>query len=210
MAGTSNSLLSIRLLTTIPSILAQKNLILSKAWLILQRQIALFLLQTMHEIYPDLQFLPSNIGAVGVAANLPSILSQSGEATLLINFDLILLIARIFLGQITFWNDSRIVDLNPTLIIANVLNHIQVIVRSGSSGTTEAFTRYLNSTSPDWQDLVGVVSNDPVGIVGMENFIYDPSSSHMVDYLMLTPFTIAYIPCSSFVNCINEAGLQIW
>jgi len=146
-----------------------------------------------HELYPDLQFIPSIIGAVGVATNIPLVISQLGDEVLVLSSDVI---ARIFLGQITFWNDTQLVSLNP--ILADVPNPIQVVVRSGSSGTTESFSRYLNSTSPVWQDLVGVITNYPVGRVGMENFIYDPNFQNIVDYVMSTPYSISYVPCSSF------------
>ena len=53
--------------------------------------------------------------------------------------------ARIFLGNITTWNDPAIVALNPK---ANLTSHaITVVHRSDGSGTMYAFTNYLSDSS---------------------------------------------------------------
>lgn len=57
-------------------------------------------------------------------------------------------LAQIFLGKITNWNDPQIAALNPGLGFPN--EPITVVHRSDSSGTTYIFTSYLSSVSPSW------------------------------------------------------------
>jgi phosphate transport system substrate-binding protein len=63
------------------------------------------------------------------------------------------LIADIFLGKITKWNDPRIAAINPgaTLPASDLL----VVHRSDGSGTTYAFSDYLAAVSPEWARTPG-------------------------------------------------------
>jgi len=62
-------------------------------------------------------------------------------------------IARIFLGQITNWNDPAIRALNQGASMPNL--KITPVYRSDGSGTTYNFTDYLSAVSPDWKSKVG-------------------------------------------------------
>ena len=59
----------------------------------------------------------------------------------------------IFLGEITRWDDPRIVAANPNINLPS--SAIQVIARSDSSGTTFAFTNHLATVSPAWKTTFG-------------------------------------------------------
>jgi phosphate transport system substrate-binding protein len=61
-------------------------------------------------------------------------------------------IARIYLGQISRWNDAALTRLNPNAKLPNA--PIQVNWRPDVSGTTEIFTTYLNAASPSWRSVV--------------------------------------------------------
>jgi phosphate ABC transporter phosphate-binding protein len=105
--------------------------------------------------------IPETIGAVVVAYNLPGIpkgVNLSGDV-----------IADIFLGKITKWNDPRIVSLNPGIQFP--AKDIIVAHRSDGSGTTFVFTDYLSTVSPDWKSKVGKGTsvNWPVGLGGKGN-----------------------------------------
>ncbi len=63
-------------------------------------------------------------------------------------------LADIFLGNITKWNDSAIKKLNPGLDLPDL--HITVVHRSDGSGTTFIFTDYLSKVSPEWKSKLGV------------------------------------------------------
>ncbi|CAN1533879.1 PstS ABC-type phosphate transport system, periplasmic component [Burkholderiaceae bacterium] len=62
-------------------------------------------------------------------------------------------LADIFMGSITNWNDPKIVALNPGKKLPN--QSITVVHRADGSGTTFIFTDYLNEVSKPWADKVG-------------------------------------------------------
>jgi len=105
---------------------------------------------------PGTVHIPTVIGAVAVAYNLPSVgqpIRLTGE-----------LLADIFLGQVTRWNDPRIRELNPGLELP--AEDILVVRRSDGSGTTFVFTEYLAAVNPAWLHRVGVGKsvNWPTGL----------------------------------------------
>ena len=62
-------------------------------------------------------------------------------------------VADLFLGTITKWNDPKIAANNPGVTLPDVA--VNVAHRSDGSGTTNAFTTYLDTVSPDWHTKVG-------------------------------------------------------
>ena len=62
-------------------------------------------------------------------------------------------LAEIYLGQVTRWNDPAITALNPGLSLPGA--PITVVHRSDGSGTTYIFSNYLSSVSPAWAKAVG-------------------------------------------------------
>src|SRR5229473_2833590 len=73
-------------------------------------------------------------------------------------------LAKIFLGQITSWDDPTIKKLNPNAKLPS--QAIAVVHRSDGSGTTFIFTDYLSKVSADWKSEVGANTSVewPVGI----------------------------------------------
>ena len=63
------------------------------------------------------------------------------------------ILAQIFLGGITKWNDKQIASLNPGLKLPDA--NITVVHRADGSGTTAIFTDYLAKVSPKWKEVVG-------------------------------------------------------
>ncbi|NLA51161.1 MAG: phosphate ABC transporter substrate-binding protein PstS [Alcaligenaceae bacterium] len=63
------------------------------------------------------------------------------------------IVADIYLGKITKWNDKAIADLNSDVELPN--SDIIVVHRSDGSGTTFGWTNYLSQVSPDWEEKVG-------------------------------------------------------
>ena len=105
--------------------------------------------------------IPETIGAVVLAYNLPGVpsgVNLSGDV-----------VADIFLGKITKWNDPRIVALNPGIQFP--AKDILTAHRSDGSGTTFVFTDYLSKVSPDWKSKVGKGTsvNWPGGLGGKGN-----------------------------------------
>ena len=79
------------------------------------------------------------------------------------------LLADIFLGKITRWNDPAISKVNPGVNLP--ATDITVAHRSDSSGTTYIWVDYLAKVSPEWKQKVGVNTavNWPVGVGGKGN-----------------------------------------
>ena len=78
-------------------------------------------------------------------------------------------LAGIYLGKITRWNDPKIAELNKTMTLPNA--DIVVAHRSDGSGTTDIFTNYLTTVNAEWRAKVGrgPSVNWPVGIGGKGN-----------------------------------------
>ena len=105
---------------------------------------------------------PSAIGGVVPVVNLEGI--ESGQLRLTGP-----LLADIYMGKVTTWNDPAIVALNPGLALP--ADKINVVKRSDGSGTTFNFVNYLSKVSPTWKEKVGEGTsvNWPVGIGGKGN-----------------------------------------
>lgn len=78
-------------------------------------------------------------------------------------------LANIFLGKVTKWNDAAITALNADLKLPD--QAITVVHRSDGSGTTNIYTDYLAKVSQEWKDKVGVnkAVEWPVGVGGKGN-----------------------------------------
>lgn len=91
--------------------------------------------------YPDLENIPLAVSGVMIAYNLPGVkahLRFTGKV-----------LAQIYAGKITNWNDSAITALNPGIKIPAM--KIVTLHRSDSSGTTFVYVSYLNAQdSTDW------------------------------------------------------------
>lgn len=90
--------------------------------------------------------IPTVVGVVAIAYNVPDLtapLKLSGPV-----------LADIFLGKVTKWNDSRIAALNAGAKLP--AKDILVVHRTEGSGTTFIFTDYLGSVSPAWKTGPGV------------------------------------------------------
>ena len=96
--------------------------------------------------------IPETIGSVVLSYNIPGIQENSLKLSGPV-------IADIFLGKITKWNDPKIKELNPSLALPS--NNINVVHRSDGSGTTFVFTDYLSKISQEWADKVGSSKSVP-------------------------------------------------
>lgn len=122
--------------------------------------------------------VPTVLGAVVPAYNITGV-SQELKFTP----DLL---AGIFLGKITNWNDSAIAKVNPGVKFPN--QQIVVAHRADGSGTTYVFTDYLSKVSPDWAKTVGKSTSVkwPTGFGGKGN-------EGVAGIIRQTPGAIGYI-----------------
>ena len=105
--------------------------------------------------------IPVAMGAVVLAYNLPGVPARLKMSPAVI--------AGIFLGRITKWNDRQIAAVNPG--VALPASDIVVVHRSDGSGTTFIWTSYLAKVSPEWAKQVGAGKEVkwPVGLGGAQN-----------------------------------------
>ncbi|RMG33752.1 MAG: phosphate ABC transporter substrate-binding protein PstS [Methanobacteriota archaeon] len=137
--------------------------------------------------------IPITVGAVVVAFNIPGIndLKMTGEV-----------VADIFLGKITKWNDPAIAALNPDVTLPS--EDIIVAHRSDGSGTTFVFTDYLSHVSTDWKEQKGTGKSIDwaVGLGGKGN-------EGVTKLILDNEYSIGYIELSySETNNLNTVKLQ--
>jgi phosphate transport system substrate-binding protein len=94
--------------------------------------------------------VPTVMGAVVPIVNLPGVavdqLKLTGE-----------LLADIYEGKVTKWNDAKIAELNKGLTLPTLA--IAPVYRADGSGTTFVFTSYLSARSAEWKDKVGAATS---------------------------------------------------
>jgi len=122
--------------------------------------------------------IPTVMGAVAIAYNLDGVdkgLKLSGDV-----------LADIYLGKITQWNDPRITEQNAGVSLPG--KSIVVVHRSDGSGTSYIFTDYLSKVSSEWKSKVGKSTsvNWPLGLGGKGN-------EGVAGMLKQTPGSIGYV-----------------
>jgi phosphate transport system substrate-binding protein len=107
-----------------------------------------------------LTLLPTVLGAVVPVFNVPGVSDIKFSPDVL---------ADIYLGKISTWNDARIAKINPGVTLPG--EKIIVVHRSDGSGTTFIFTDYLSKVSSDWANGPGKGASPswPVGVGGKGN-----------------------------------------
>jgi len=95
--------------------------------------------------------IPWSLGAVAITYNVKGLQNKihlTGPV-----------IADMFMGKVTSWNDPEIAKLNPGVSLPDT--HITPVYRSDGSGTSFAFTDWLTKVSPDWSNNVGTSTQPP-------------------------------------------------
>jgi phosphate transport system substrate-binding protein len=118
-------------------------------------------------------------------------------------------LADIYLGKISHWNDAAIKALNTGVNLPD--SPIAVIRRADGSGTSFIFTNYLSKVSPDWKSKVGegTAVNWPTGAGGKGN-------EGVAAFLSRLPDSIAYVEYAyvkqnklNYVQMQNSAGSYV-
>jgi phosphate transport system substrate-binding protein len=137
--------------------------------------------------------IPWALTATGVAFQLEGIrkLNLTGP-----------IVANIFLGKITSWNNPAIAKINKGTKLPNL--KITPVFRSDGSGDTYAFTDYLSRVSPAWKSQVGNATsvNFPTGVGGKGN-------AGVTAVVSSTNGSIGYISASYIIaHKLGGAALQ--
>lgn len=138
--------------------------------------------------------IPETLGAVVVAFNVPGIttLKLDGETT-----------ARIFMKNITVWNDPEIAALNPGVTLPD--ESIATVVRSDSSGTTFVFTGYLAIVSQEFEDIYGQGKT----VAWPEGTLAQSGNSGVAQAVQGTSYSVGYIELAyALENDIDFALLK--
>ena len=138
--------------------------------------------------------IPVTAGAVVLSYNLPEV-----KDTLMLSPSVL---AEIFLGKITKWNDPKIAAINKGAKLPST--SIVIAHRSDGSGTSNIFTTYLSKVSEDWNKTVGKGSsvNWPVGLGGKGN-------EGVAGLIKQTPGAIGYIELAYAIqNSMPYAKMQ--
>jgi phosphate transport system substrate-binding protein len=126
-------------------------------------------------------------------------------------------LADIYLGKITKWNDAAIKALNPGLNLPD--GTISPVRRADGSGTTFIFTNYLSKVSPEWKSKVGegTAVNWPTGAGGKGNegvaaFVNRlPNSIGYVEYAYVKQSKMTYTLMHNFDGVVvspDEKGFK--
>jgi phosphate transport system substrate-binding protein len=121
--------------------------------------------------------IPMAIGGIVVTYNITGVTAK-------LNFTGYLL-AAIFQGNITKWNDANITALNPAL--ASISNNIVICHRSDSSGSTKIFTTFLKNSNPHWVLGAGNTVTWPTNSLG------GTGNSGVADKVSHNTYSIGYV-----------------
>ena len=127
---------------------------------------------------PNVIQMPESAGAVSIIYNLPGI-------SVPVNFNGTIL-ANIFLGTVTMWNDPSLIAINPGVSLP--ASSIVVVHRQDGSGTTFAFTKYLSSESPKWNTTIGFATK-----VNWTLGTGASGSGTLASTVQTTPYAIGYV-----------------
>ncbi len=140
----------------------------------------------------DAVHIPETIGSIVAAYNLPvEGLKLTGP-----------ILAEIFLGTITMWNDPKIQSINPDLSLP--AEDIVVVHRSDGSGTTFVWTDYLSNVSPEWDQQIGKGKSVqwPIGVGA-------PGNEGVANSINTTPNSIGYVELAyALTTGMNHATIE--
>jgi len=136
--------------------------------------------EEMAQVKEGVQLLPMTAGEVVLAYNLEGVdeLKLPREVY-----------PKIFLGEVTKWNDPKIVEANPDAKLPDL--DITVVRRADSSGTTYVFTKHLSTVSEDWKNGPGV--GKTVNWPDSDKIVAAPKNDGVTATIKQTPGSIGYI-----------------
>ena len=146
---------------------------------------------------------PTAIAGEDLVYNLPGI--KPGELVLSGP-----LVADIYLGKVTKWNDPAIAKLNPGVKLPNMA--IIVVHRSDGSGTTFTFANYLSKVSPEWKQKVGADTSIDWPVAGVGG----KGNQGVSSYVQRLRGAIGYVEYAyilenkmSYARLVNSAGKTV-
>jgi phosphate transport system substrate-binding protein len=119
------------------------------------------------------------------------------------------ILAKIFMGDITKWDDPAIQKLNPNVKLPS--KAIAIVHRSDGSGTTFLFTDYLSKVSPQWKEKIGsdTAVQWPVGIGGKGNEGVANMATQTDGSIGYVEYAYAKQNKMPYAAMVNEAGKRV-
>jgi phosphate transport system substrate-binding protein len=150
---------------------------------------------------PGVVTIPESAGAAVPVYNLPSVsttLKFTGA-----------ILAAIYLGDITNWNNSALQSVNPGVVLPNAC--IIVVHRSDGSGTTFVWTSFLSSQNATWKNTIGYATsvNWPVGVGSKGNSGVTGTVKSTVDAIGYVDINYALTNGVAFGAVKNPSGNYI-
>ena len=151
--------------------------------------------------------IPVALGGEAIAYNVPGVhqgLHLTGTV-----------LAGIYLGKITMWNDAAITALNPGVNLPN--QTIETVHRSDGSGTSYIFTDYLNHVNPAWSSSGPGVSKSPTWTKGNPNNLGGNGNPGVAADVANTQYSIGYVELAyalqsalTYAQMQNAAGTYLY
>ncbi|MCV0391739.1 MAG: phosphate ABC transporter substrate-binding protein PstS [Nitrosopumilus sp.] len=151
--------------------------------------------ESERELAPGTLHIPEAIGGVVLVYNIPEVPNKGLKLTAEV-------VSKIFLGEITRWNDLAITAANPGLNLPD--KEIVSAHRSDGSGTTFIFTEYLTTVSPTWDEKIGKGKSVPwpSGLAAAGN-------EGVAGIVKSTPYSIGYVELAyAFQTGMSYASIQ--
>jgi phosphate transport system substrate-binding protein len=137
--------------------------------------------------------IPWALSATGVGINVPGLKKVNLTGKIL---------AGIYFGKVTKWNDPKIKKINPGVKLPSLT--ITPVFRSDGSGDTYAFTNYLSKISPAWKSEVGFATS-----VGFKAGVGAKGNAGITSTVTKTPGAIGYISASYLIAAgLGAAAIQ--
>jgi phosphate transport system substrate-binding protein len=137
--------------------------------------------------------IPWALSATGIGFNVPGTKKINLTGSIL---------AGIYFGKITNWNDAKITKINPGVKLPNLA--ITPVFRSDGSGDTYAFTNYLSKVSKSWKNEVGYATS-----VGFSHGVGAKGNAGITSTVTKTPGAIGYISASYLIAAgLGAAAVQ--
>ncbi|MFZ1023675.1 MAG: phosphate ABC transporter substrate-binding protein PstS [Thermoplasmata archaeon] len=147
---------------------------------------------------PGVLTIPESIGGVVPIYNLPGL-----SATLHFTGQIL---AEMFLGTMTNWNNSQLQAINPGVVLPNAT--IIIVHRSDGSGTTFIWTSFLSAENATWKSTVGYATsvNWPVGVGSKGNAGVTETVKSTSDAIGYVDINYALTDAVSFGAVENPSG----
>lgn len=156
--------------------------------------------QQLTQKYGEILTIPDVLGAVDIIYNIPGF-----HGTLNLTADVL---AKIYLGQIQYWDDPAIKALNPNFNFPH--QKIIAVHRSDGSGTTFIFTYWLYISTESWKSSnvgYGFTVNWPVDKLG--NGLGGKGSDGVTAYVSQNPYSIGYVEAQyAIANNLTPAAVM--